>query len=124
MISMNNLLKGFAVLGLMAMVVAPMMAGAQVPGAPSEPAPIAANQSTIYHIINNVISIAFYVLMLLAILFILWAAFNYLTAAGNPEKVETAQKMLLYAVIAIVIGVLARSIPFIIATFVTSNVTQ
>ncbi|MFA6354691.1 MAG: hypothetical protein WCX12_03360 [Candidatus Paceibacterota bacterium] len=51
-----------------------------------------------------------------AILFIFWAAFLYLTAAGDPEKVKKASHTLLYAVIAIVIGLMAYGIPKLVGT--------
>ncbi len=122
---MTKLQKSIAVVGLLAMVLAPAISLAQTPGGvPPEPAPYVPGAGGVYAILDNIITIAFYILMLLAILFILWAAFNYLTAGGDAEKVEKAQRMLLYAVIAIVIGILARSIPWIIATFVTQNVTK
>ena len=76
----------------------------------------------IFKVLNTLISMVFYALMLLVILFLLMAAFNYLTAAGNPEKVEKAQKQILYAVITLVIAILARSIPFIVSNFVQDNV--
>ncbi len=51
-----------------------------------------------------------------AILFIFWAAFLYLTAAGDPEKVKKASHTLLYAVIAIVIGLMAYGIPKLVGS--------
>ena len=49
-------------------------------------------------------SIAFWVL---AFIFVLVAAFQYFTAGGNPEKVKEANKRLLWAVIAIVVGLMS-----------------
>src|SRR5690348_8283775 len=63
----------------------------------------------------------FVFLIILSVIFIILAAFNYLTASGDPEKVKTASHQLIYAVVAIVVAVLARAIPLIVATFVGSN---
>lgn len=113
----------FSVLMLAGMPLLSMAQSGLVPGTgtvPGEPVAGTPTQgvSFVYQVLNAVIIILFYVLMFVAVIYILLAAFNYLTAAGDVEKVEKAQKMLLYAVIAIVIGVLARSVPFIVKFFV------
>lgn len=43
--------------------------------------------------------------------FIFYAAFLYLTAAGDPEKVKKASSAFLYGVIAIAVGLLAYALP-------------
>jgi hypothetical protein len=46
--------------------------------------------------------------------FVIWAAFLYLTAGGNEEKVSEAKRRLLYAVIAGAIALLATGIDLIV----------
>jgi hypothetical protein len=41
---------------------------------------------------------------------ILWGAFNYTTSAGDEKKVETAKKTIYYAVIGLIIALLAVGI--------------
>lgn len=60
----------------------------------------------------------FVFLIILSVIFIILAAFNYLTASGDPEKVKTASHQLIYAVVAIVVAVLARAVPLIVTSFV------
>jgi hypothetical protein len=55
-------------------------------------------------------------LIVLAIVFSLFAAFMYVTSQGNTESVETANKALLYIAIGITIAVLASAIPKIIGS--------
>lgn len=50
-------------------------------------------------------------LFALAVIFILIAAFGYLTAGGDDEKIKTAKQKLVYAIIAVVIAALAFFIP-------------
>jgi len=45
--------------------------------------------------------------LLMAVLFILVAAWTFLTAGGNPESVAKARQMLIYALIGIAVAVLA-----------------
>jgi hypothetical protein len=60
-------------------------------------------------------------LVVLSIVFILIAAFKYLTASGDPEKVKSASHTLIYAVIAVAVGLLARGVPLIVGSFIGGN---
>ena len=63
----------------------------------------------------------FYGVMVLAILFMLVAAFTFLTAGGSPEKIATARQMLIYALIGIGIALLAYVIPVIVKGLISSQ---
>lgn len=58
----------------------------------------------------------FTLLIVLAVVFVLIAAFKYLTASGDPEKVKSASSTLIYAAIAVVVGLFARALPLIIGS--------
>jgi uncharacterized membrane protein len=60
---------------------------------------------------------AFYFLIILAVIFILVAAFRYLTAGGDPENVKKAGAVLLYAAVAIAVALLAKAVPLVIGSF-------
>ena len=47
----------------------------------------------------------------------IYAAFLYLTAAGNEQRVDKAKKQLLYSVIAIAIGIMSASLPALVNSF-------
>lgn len=63
----------------------------------------------------------FTLLLILSIFFVILAAFQYLTAGGDPEKVEGANKQILYAAVAIVIALFARAVPNVIYSFMGSG---
>lgn len=65
----------------------------------------------------QVFSYAFYFLIVLAVIFVIVAAFKYLTAAGDPEKVKAAGTMLLYTAVAIGVALLAKAVPLIVGSF-------
>lgn len=67
-------------------------------------------------ICNIIVVWLFTFLIILAVIFIIFAAFKYLTASGDPEKVKSASHTLIYAVVAVVIAILARAVPSIIST--------
>jgi Type IV secretion system pilin len=117
-------LKKFA-LDLMVPVVSlavPLLAAAQVPQPPIT-APnaginsIGAVSSSLCAITNWL----FYFLILLAVIFIIIAAYKYLTAAGDPEKVKAASHSLLYAAIAIVVAILAKAVPSLVGSIIGQN---
>ena len=58
------------------------------------------------------------IFFVIAAFFILFAAFTYLTAKGDAEKVKGARDQIIYAVIAIVVALLAFSIDKIVASFI------
>lgn len=102
-------------------IALPLFASAQI-----QPPPVSApsNYTNINQIAGQsgilcvVINWIFYLLIILTIIFVLYAAFKYLTAGGDPEKVKAAGSILLYAVIAIVVALLAKGIPLIVSSFI------
>jgi len=61
-------------------------------------------------VINNIVNWLFGILLVLAVLFFILAAFKFITAGGNPEEVESARRMILYGVIGLIVAFLARGI--------------
>ena len=72
-------------------------------------------------ILCTIINWMFWGLIVLTIIFVLIAAFKYLTAAGEPEKVKSAGNTLLYAAIAVVIALIAKGLPYIVASFIGAS---
>lgn len=69
-------------------------------------------------IICTIINWVFWLLIILTIIFVLVAAFRYLTAAGEPEKVKKAGQTLLYAAIAVIVALIAKGLPLIVSSFI------
>lgn len=65
------------------------------------------NITAVENILLNVLGWMFTIFMILAVVMVIWAAFLYLTAAGNEQNVKKAKQQLVYAVIAIVIALMA-----------------
>jgi len=70
----------------------------------------------ILDVIYTVTDWVFYIVLAFAIIFIIWGAFQIMSAAGAPEKVNTGRNYIIYAVVGLIIGLLARSIPYIART--------
>ncbi len=57
-------------------------------------------------------------LLVLAVIMILVAAFKYLFAGGDDEKIKSAHKMLIYAAVSIAVALLAQAVIFIVTSIV------
>ncbi len=110
-----SVVKKYGVFGLT--LALPALASAQLhsPGGITPPTNTV-TVSTITQSICNVIGWVFFGFVVLSVIMVLVAAFKYLTAAGDPEKVKSASHTLLYAAVAIVVALLARALPGLVGS--------
>ncbi|MGC9598847.1 MAG: hypothetical protein ABSE18_00465 [Minisyncoccia bacterium] len=64
----------------------------------------------------DVLNWVYWGLIVVGIMMLLMGGYRYATSAGDPEGVSKANKTLLYAVIAIVVALVAKGVPFIIGS--------
>jgi len=57
--------------------------------------------------VGRIVSPLFLVLVAISIIFIIFAAYTFVTSGGDPGKTETARATLIYAIIGIVVAFLA-----------------
>ncbi len=79
-----------------------------------------ANIVSLQSILNDlciVFAWMFYFLIVVAVIMVVVAAFKYLTAGGDPEKVKSAGATLMYAAVAIGVALLAKAVPLIVGNF-------
>ncbi len=69
--------------------------------------------------LNRITNWAFTILIAVAAMFIIFAAFNFVTASGEAEKVKAAREYVLYALVGVVVALLARGLVSLIETVVT-----
>ena len=102
---------------LLGLAIAPSlaMAAGELPTIPTSGVN---SYDAVWSLICRVVRILFTLFFILAIVFVLYAAFLYLTAGGDAGKVSTASKMLLYAAIAIVVALIAYNFPTIVGHFI------
>jgi len=58
----------------------------------------------------------FWILISLSVIMIMWAAYLYVTAGDDTEKVKRATKTITYAAVAIVVALLAEGFPVLISS--------
>lgn len=68
-------------------------------------------------ILNRAVTWFFTTFLIVAVIFVVLAAFKYLTSSGDPEKVRAASHNLLFAAIAIGVALLSISIRFLVQNF-------
>ncbi len=68
----------------------------------------------------------FWTLIAVAVIMVMWAAYTYLTAGDDTEKVHRATKILTYAAVAVVVGLIAKGFPYLVGSIFSgsSNMTS
>lgn len=68
-----------------------------------------------------VIDTMFWILITLSAVMVLWAAYMYVTAQDDSEKVSKAHKTIMYAAAAVVVALLAKGFPALIFSIFPST---
>ena len=71
--------------------------------------------------VKRIIGWVYTVFFILAVLFILMAAFTYLTAAGDEAKLAKAKNQIIYAAVAVVVALLAIGFSSIVGSFISTG---
>ena len=72
-------------------------------------------------VLKGVIRWIYIIFFVIAVMFIIFAAFSYLTAGGDPEQVSKAKSRIIYAAVAIAVALLAVGFEVIIRNFLASS---
>lgn len=71
-------------------------------------------------VLDRVVDWLFYILLFVAAVFIIIAAYYFVTASGDPETVKKARTLILYAIIGIVVAFVARGLVFLVERMIGS----
>lgn len=105
---MNKNLKTTISVGLLALL--PLLTFAVPADAPAQELTI----DRVFAILKQLINWIFALLLVVSTFFIFYAAYLYLTAAGDPEKVKSANNQLIYAAVAIAVAFVAQGIQVLV----------
>lgn len=86
-------------------------------GIPRIPTPPLTSVLDIQGLLCGLVLWVFWGLIVFSIVMFLMGGYRYVTSGGEPEKVSSANKTLLYAAIAVVVALVATGVPYIIDTF-------
>jgi len=121
----RNILKGIFVISLTTNLLMPVLINSVLAqdwqGAAKDLAqgsPIK-KPSDIFRILAKVVQYTYTIFFIVAVIFIIVAAFNFLTSQGNPEKINSAKSQITWAIVAIAIALISVGAAQIIKAFIT-----
>ncbi len=79
------------------------------------------NVSGLVAIFSDIVKWIYTIFFIVAVMFVIFAAFTYLTAGGDAEKVGNAKNQIIYAAVAIIVALLAVSFESIVRNFLISG---
>jgi len=100
------------------LLVVPLVSLAAAPTPAGVPQVQLTDPNQIFRILQSVVNWVAAVFFTVAVLFIFYAAWLYLGAAGDPEKLGKAKDQLIYSIVAIAIGLIAFSVTQIVENFI------
>lgn len=86
---------------------------------PDQPICKQANQSTLPQLIKRIVDIMLFLIGAISVLMVVVGGIRYVTSGGDPQQVKAAKDTVLYAVIGLVIAILA----YAIVSFVVNQFT-
>jgi uncharacterized membrane protein len=116
---MKNIKKLTWGLGYLVLVASSAFAQTQVQNAPGSFNTSINSASGLLNLITSIIGWVQVIFFTVAALFIILAAFQYLTSGGDAEKRKEAQDKIVYAIIAIVIAALAFGVKAIVVSILS-----
>ena len=72
-------------------------------------------------LVKNVVNIFLYAVGVLSVIMLIWGGIRYTTSAGDCNKVQSAKNTVLYAVVGLVVAILAWAIVNMVITRFTSG---
>jgi phosphoglycerol transferase MdoB-like AlkP superfamily enzyme len=76
--------------------------------------------NSVISIVTKIISVFYTLFFVMAVAFILLAAWGYLTAGGDPAKVKKASTRLIFAIVAIAVALISYGV----ASFIQSTLSS
>lgn len=72
-------------------------------------------------LVKNVINFMLYLVGILSVAFLIWGGIRYTTSAGDSNKVTSAKNTIMYAVIGLIVAILAYAIVNLVITQVKTD---
>lgn len=107
--------KIFSVFASSIILVLPIMVLAQQPGPDQAPQ---WGELDVMQVLEKVTNWLFAILLIVAAIFIIMAGYFFVTAQGDPDKVKTARNFVLYALVGVLVGFVAKALVMFIDTIV------
>jgi len=119
-----NALKKFLIVASMALAPASLSLGGSVAVAAVNATTINSpvqNTTDIQNLLCNFVSWFIWVVILVSVIMIVYAAFEYATAGDDTEKVATGRKTITYAAVGVVVALCAAGLPYVVESLFGSS---
>ncbi len=113
---MKKLILILPIVGLLAF--SPLLGLAQVDTIDlTDDAPVIADLDGLMATMQTLINAMFWFLMALTVVFVIYAAYLFLTGGQDQEKIDKARRVVIYAIVAVVVAMLAQGLFRIVLNF-------
>jgi len=103
---------------LSALVLVSLLLAAPAIGLAQEDAPeVVTTAQELVDLIDVVANWLFTFLLVIAVIMLIWAGLDFVTAGGDPERITGARTKIIYALVGVAVGVLARGLVMVIKNF-------
>ena len=116
----SKIIVSFVIISIGVLMLNNAVAMAQISGIPGVEPVGPQTVGGLVDLVRQIVRWAYIIFFIIAVLMIILAAFSYLTAGGDAEKVNTAKNRLIYAAVAIAVAFLAVSFETIIKNFLSA----
>lgn len=89
----------------------------------SAPDNVITDKGTFLKKVTTIINWIFTIFVVFAIIFVILAAFQFITGGGDSKNVESARNKLMWAAVGVIVALLARGLPFVIASLLGATIT-
>lgn len=72
-------------------------------------------------LLRRLADILFYLLLAIAVIFLLWGGITMVTAAGDTNKFENGKRIILYSLIGVIIGIIAYGLVNLIYSYLSGR---
>jgi len=100
-------------LAVISLTAAPLFVFGQG-GLPGNPTGAPQTGDELVRLIDKIATWIAIIFFAVAVIFIILAAFGYLTSGGDPEKVGSAKNKIVYAIVAIIVAAISFAVPRLI----------
>jgi len=71
--------------------------------------------------LNTVANYAIGILIIVAVFYVIWAGYTFVTSSGDTEKINTARQRIMFAAIGIVVALLAKGIISLVLSAISNG---
>lgn len=85
------------------------------------PSPSVQDEGSLAKLLCNIVQWFFEIVLVISVIMILYAAYNYMTAGDDTEKTSKARRTLTYAAVGIAVAIIAVGFPSLVSSIIPNG---